>query len=152
LVLVQGALSLWSYCTDIPPAPGQSGHFRSIAEKGAVAGPIVVTISMHDTAVGGLYPKAAGAASLFGDQVSFDPASLPKYGASGAFGMRGPGLQIEDRDLGPVSEEYALRAGTVYNLECSQIISQGGPPSGAHSDISHPEVAHAVWAAARGEP
>jgi hypothetical protein len=113
---------------------------------------MVVTISMHDTAVGGLYPKAAGAASLFGDQVSFDPASLPKYGASGAFGIRGPGLQIEDRDLGPVSEAYDLRAGTVYNLECSQIISQGGPPSGAHSDISHPEVAHAVWAAARGEP
>jgi hypothetical protein len=148
LVLVQGALSLWSYCTDIPPAPGQRGHFRSIAESGKVAGPIVVTISMHDTAVGALYPKAAGVAGLFGDQVSFDPASLPKYGAPGTFGMRGPGLQIVDRDLAPVSEAYDFQAGTVYNLECSQIISEGGPPSGAHSDISRPEVAHAVWAAA----
>jgi hypothetical protein len=150
IVLVQGAFSLWSYCTDIPPAPGQSGHFRSIVEDGKVAGPIVVTISSFDTAVGALYPKAAGAAGIVGDQVSFEVGELPKYGATGTFGVRGPGLQIVDRSLGPVSETYDLAAGTVHNFECSEIIHQGEPPGGAHGDITHPEVAHLVWSAARG--
>jgi hypothetical protein len=150
IVLVQGAFSLWSYCTEIPPAPSQSGHFRSIVAEGKVAGPVVVTMSVHDTAVGVLYPKAAGVGSLVGDQVSFDPAELPKYGATGSFGVRGPGLTIEDRGLGAVTEAYELAAGTVYNLECSAIIHEGPPPSGAHGDITRPEVAHVVWSAARG--
>src|SRR5690606_33145071 len=30
LALVQGALSLWSYCADIPAVSGQPGYFRSI--------------------------------------------------------------------------------------------------------------------------
>lgn len=148
LALVQGALSLWSYCTEIPRAPGRSGHFRSIVEGGKVNGPVIVTTSVHDTAVGVLYPKGAGTAGLFGDQVSFDLAELPTYGASGAFGMRGPGLTIVDRDLAALGEAYDLVGGTIYNLECSEVIREGGPPSGAHSDIARPQVAHAVWSAA----
>jgi hypothetical protein len=153
IVLVQGAFSLWSYCTDIPPAPGQSGHFRSIVEDGKIAGPIVVTTSTFDTAVGVSYPKGAGVAGPISDQVSFDPSetpSLPKYGASGTWGLRGPGLQIVDRDLGSATEAYEFVPGTVYNLESSAIIREGKPPSGAHGDILHPEVAHVVWMAARG--
>ena len=38
--------------------------------------------------------------------------------------------------------------GKVYNLESSQYIRHGDGASGAHSDITGPEVAHAIWEAA----
>ena len=34
LALVQGALSLWSYCDDIPAAPGSPGYFRAVLAGG----------------------------------------------------------------------------------------------------------------------
>ena len=43
---------------------------------------------------------------------------------------------------------YSLEKGKVYNLESSQFIAKKEGPSGAHSDIAGPEVAHAIWSAA----
>ena len=85
--LLQGAFSLWSYCSDIPVARGRPGYFHSVVEGGRVAGPIITSQSTFDTAVGRFYPLGAGAAR----QVDFAPGQLPKYGAVGAFGLRGPG-------------------------------------------------------------
>ena len=48
LFLVQGALSLWSYCPDIPMARGTAGYFNRILEEGLVRGPIVTTRSRFD--------------------------------------------------------------------------------------------------------
>ena len=62
LVLVQGALSLWSYCSEIPSAPGQPGYFRRLIDNGRVRGPILTTRSEFDRAVGTWYPWAAGVA------------------------------------------------------------------------------------------
>lgn len=143
VALLQGALSLWSYAADIPHAPGQAGYFHRIISEGRVAGPIVTTQSEYDTAVGKLYPLAAGAAR----QVTFAPGELPKYGALGTFGVRGLEANTVDMELLPVDGSYNFAAGKIYNLESSQVIRTGGPPSGAHSDLAHPEVAHAVWEA-----
>ena len=144
VVLVQGALSLWSYCSSIPQAPGKAGYFRRLVSDGRVAGPIVTTRSEFDTAVGRLYPVAAGVA----DQVTFAPGELPTYGGVGAFGARGPGLDIVDSKMLAATAAYDFGAGRIHNLEASGVIREGGPPSGAHSDIAKPEVAHVVWAAA----
>jgi hypothetical protein len=143
LFLVQGALSLWAYCSDIPVAKGKNGYFRSIISNKKVLGPIVTTQSEHDTAVGRLYPLAAGIKR----QVVFAPEELPKYGGLGSFGIRGPEVSIEDLDMLPPEGHYGFQKGRCYNLECSKIICQGGGASGAHSDIDHPEVAHAFWEA-----
>jgi hypothetical protein len=143
VALLQGALSLWSYAADIPHAPGQAGYFHRIISEGRVAGPIVTTQSEYDTAVGKLYPLAAGAAR----QVTFAPGELPKYGALGTFGVRGLDEHVVDMEMLPVDGSYDFAAGKIYNLESSQVIHTGGPPSGAHSDLAHPEVAHAVWEA-----
>jgi hypothetical protein len=137
-------MSLWSYCTEIPPAPGQAGYFRSIVAEHRVRGPILTTRTPFDTAVGRFYPLGAGARQ----QVSFVPGELPKYGAVGAFGLRGPGPAIEDQDMLPVDQRYGFQPGRVYNLECSAYIRQGSGADGAHGDFLHPEVAHAVWEAA----
>jgi hypothetical protein len=146
-VLVQGALSLWSYCKDIPKAKGKPGFFHPIISGQAVRGPIVTTRSKFDTAVGKFYPIAAGIAG----QVDFDASEdkdLPKYGGIGAFGIRGLDAGVVSDTLRDAAHEYGFKAGTIYNLESSEFIKNGDGASGAHSDIDGPEVAHAIWQAA----
>lgn len=143
IVLVQGALSLWS-CSDKLPGSDKAGYFRRLANGGVVAGPIVTTRSEHDMAVGSLYPVAAGVAR----QVAFAAGELPKYGGVGTFGLRGGGLEIEDLPAGAENAAYDFRPGRIYNVNCNHVIREGGPPSGAHSDIARPEIGHLVWAAA----
>ena len=148
VALVQGALSIWSYCSDIPVAPGRSGYFYPLVADHRVAGPIITTQSEYDTAVSKMYPIGAG----LRQQVVFDPNELPKYAGLGTFGARGPGLDIIDMKMLSLKESYNFESGKVYNLESSEFISDvsGGGLGGAHSDIAKPEVAHAVWSAACG--
>ena len=143
LFLVQGALSLWSFCPDIPYAPGEAGYFNRILKGALVRGPIVTTRSKHDTAVGKLYPIPAG----MRDQLVLDE-NFPKYGGMGTFGAQGLGALAEDRIMDSPAVGYGFERGRVYNLEASGTIRNGGGFSGAHSDIAHPEVAHAMWQAA----
>ena len=143
LFLVQGALSLWSYSPDIPVAPGSVGYFNRTLAQGFVNGPIVTTQSRFDRAVGMLYPTAVRVKSQFvlGDE-------LPKFGGVGTFGIQGIGGVGENLSMATADHEYGFRAGHVYNLESSDVIkTSSGMASGAHSDIAHPEVAHAMWQA-----
>jgi hypothetical protein len=141
--LVQGAVSFWSYCSDIPREESP-GYFRSIVDAGRVKGALVTTQSEHDTAVCKLYP----AASFARGDVTFAPGELPKYGALGAFGARGPGVDTVDLEMLAVDQPYELEPGKVYNIDGSRYIAEmRGLGCGAHNDIAHPEVAHALWAA-----
>src|SRR5262249_45290730 len=143
LILIQGALSLWSYAHEIPSAPGRPGYFHPILRDGRVRGPIVTTQSEHDVAVGRWYPLAAGVRR----QVDYND-QLPKDGAVGSFGLCGLDQRAEFGDLRPVSEGYGFEPGRIYNLESSAIIREDqGMFVGAHSDFAHPEVGHAVWSA-----
>src|SRR5215472_846011 len=146
LLLVQGALSLWSYAGDIPYAKGTAGYFHRIVEHGLVRGPIVTTRSTHDTAVGRFYPLGAQVRQ----QLVLDDA-LPAYGGIGSFGIQGLNGLV-DMPMRPAAFRYGFRAGTIYNLEASDVIKNGGGASGAHSDIAHPEVAHAFWSAVLAAP
>jgi hypothetical protein len=143
LFLVQGALSLWSYCPAIPHQPGGPGYFHRIVDARLVKGPIVTTRSKFDSAVGKIYPLGA---ELKKQLVLADVP--PKYGGVGAFGAQGLGDIAIDMEMKNTTYNYGFVPGRVYNLEASKVIRNGGPPSGAHSDIAHPEVAHAMWAAA----
>jgi len=83
--------------------------------------------------------------------VAFGPGGLPRYGAVGAFGLRGLDAIAHDAEIGPVDAVYEFEPGRIYNLEGSRIIRESaGFFAGAHSDIARPEVAHAVWEAAKG--
>lgn len=151
LTLVQGATSLWGFCNDILSS-GKPGYFRSIVERRLVAGPIVTTQSVRDTAVGRFYPLGAGVAAQVAFPAPGAARQLPKYGGLGAFGIQGPGLVLHDRPIGGASEVYDFRPGEIYNLECSAVIKDGGGPAGAHNDIAKPEVAHAMWEAVKAAP
>ncbi|MEH2365497.1 hypothetical protein [Nostoc sp.] len=144
VALVQGALSLWSYCADIPVLPGRPGYFHSVVADHKVVGPIITTQTELDAALGKMYPLAAG----IRHQIVFETDELPKFGALGTFGVRGLGLEIVDMKMLPVDESYPFTAGKIYNLDSTQYICDNdGIFVGAHNDIAKPEVAHAVWQA-----
>lgn len=146
--LMQGALSLWSFSTNAANS-GRPGYFRPIVDRRLVSGPIITTQSNLDYAVKHLYPLAAGIAQ----QLYWGEANarrFPKYGGVGVFGIQGDGCNSESVEiLLDKSKSYGFKPGTIYNLECTSVIKELFPLSGAHSDIAHPEVAHAVWEAAR---
>ena len=142
LFLVQGALSLWAYAKDIPYARGTPGYFYGILSRRLVRGAIVTTQSKYDTAVGRFYPMGARVKQ----QLVLGNEEYPEYGGIGTFGIQGAS-EVEDLAMGKVTYAYAFRPLRVYNLEASAFIKDGDGASGAHSDIAHPEVAHAFWAA-----
>ncbi len=144
LFLVQGALSLWSFAQDIPYAAGTPGYFNRIVRDGLVRGPIVTTRSKHDHAVGTFYPRGAEVKK----QLVLGDNEFPKYGGIGSFGIQGVTDATEDRPMQAATSSYGFQPGRIYNLEATAIIKEGGGASGAHSDIAHPEVAHAFWEAA----
>jgi hypothetical protein len=145
VALVQGAVSLWCYASTIPFKGGSSGYFNPVLGDHKVSGPMIVTRSKHDSAVGVFYPLA----SQVKGSASFDPQSLPEFGAIGAFGIQGIADGIgNDLKMLAADAAYTLEKGKIYNLESSQFIAKKEGASGAHSDIAGPEVAHAIWAAA----
>lgn len=145
LTLAQGAFSLWSYSFEIPVAPGKEGYFNKVLGDKKVSGPIVTTQSIFDYAVGRFYPLGAGLMQ----QLNFAPGELPRYGGVGAFGIHGPHITSVDMKMLALNEPYHFMPGTIYNLDGSQFIAKLDGPQGAHCDIAHPEVAHAVWSAVR---
>ena len=115
VALIQGALSLWSYCPDIPAVPGRAGYFHAIIADHQVRGPIVTTQSEYDKAVGRWYPLAAKVAT----QITYGSGILPKYGALGTFGLRGLEA-IVDQVMGAVNAEYGFKPETISNLESTR--------------------------------
>jgi hypothetical protein len=148
VVLVQGAVSLWAYCNDIPVAKGTPGYFSRFASRPDVAGPVLATTTSHDRALNFWYPTAAGISR----HVDFDPQRLPRHGALGIFGIRGPGAHVTEVDVESSAHDYGFRPDKIYNVKADRIMRTGDAFSGAHSDIVHPEIAHLVWEAVRAAP
>ncbi|CAG9180897.1 hypothetical protein LMG23992_04335 [Cupriavidus laharis] len=144
-VLVQGAMSLWAYAPSIPVRPDSAGYCHRLLPDGKLRGPLVVTRSRHDTAVCELYPWAAGVAG----QVAFEAAqAYPTFGAIGAFGIQGVGTAADTAML-DIDGRYVMPGGRVLNVEASDYICHKSGISGAHNDISGPQVAHLIWQAAQ---
>ncbi|MBE9209639.1 hypothetical protein IQ244_24710 [Nostoc sp. LEGE 06077] len=155
LVLIQGALSLWSYCPDILRRRNLSGCFSSILNNRKVTGPIVTTRSIHDNSVTKLYPTASVLGRFQGQDINFAETNseFPEYGSIGTFGIQGIN-EATSLKMYPCDKPYNFQSGKVYNLESSEFIRNTDPKTGkdedAHNSIAKPEVAHAVWAAAFG--
>ncbi len=137
LLLVQGAFSHFAFADALPADPGRGGALKGMA--GRVDGPLAASFSVHDLAVGKLYPLAS--------MTSHDDAAgvedvLFRWGAMGHDGAQG--VQAAEHPIGPVGQPYQLAHGRFTNLSGNSVITRGGPPAGAHSDIFHPEL---VWAA-----
>jgi hypothetical protein len=136
LYLLQGAFSHFAFADTLPQDHTRGGALKGMAAR--VDGPLLVSFSVHDMAVGKLYPLAS--------MTSHDDAAgledrLFRWGGMGHDGAQAVGATVAD--LGPVGTGYPFQPGRFVNLDGDAVITAGPPPSGAHSDIFHPEL---VWA------
>jgi hypothetical protein len=144
LSLLQAAFSHHGFAKDFDEQ--RDGFFRDVLEKQAVSGPIVVTHTINDTAVGRLYPLAsqlvgddAAAIGLLEDALDAVGGPAKRFGGIGRNGAQRTPEALAGT-LRELDATYNLAAGRVHNLEASRFIAN-------HSDVAGAEVAQAVLAA-----
>jgi len=135
--LLQGAFSHFAFADALPMDRSRGGALRGMAAR--VDGPLVASFSVHDLAVGKLYPLAS--LSSRDDSAAMEDR-LFRWGGIGHDGAQA--VDATEVPLGPVGTGYPFARGRFVNLDGNAIVNRGGPPSGAHSDIFHAEL---VWAA-----
>ena len=141
LFLLQGAFSHFAFADALPFDTSRKGDLAGMAVR--VDGPLLTTHSLKDSAVGTSYPLAS---VLAGQDASDATDSMYRWEGMGHDGAQA--VNAADAPLGKVQTKYDFASGKWLNLDGNQIIVNGGPPSGAHSDIVHPEIA---WAALLAE-
>ena len=144
VTLLQGAFSQWVFAPQLPFDAGRGGTLAGILER--IDGPLTACYSSHDGAVGTFYPLASMAAR--DDSAGIGDAGS-RWGGIGANGAQGVEAQVDGiRGAGP-GNSYPFAARKALNVDASDIVRAGGPPSGAHSDIVHPELTWIVLSAGR---
>jgi len=137
LVLLQGAFSHFAFAHALPHDTKRGGALKGMANR--VDGPILVTHSRKDSAIGSAYPKAS---FLSRDDAAAAGANVPRWGAMGSAGAQA--VDATELRFGDVGDSYSFARGRFFNLDGNTVIVNGGPPSGAHSDIVHDKIAWAV--------
>ncbi|MGH7304025.1 MAG: serine/threonine protein kinase [Candidatus Rokuibacteriota bacterium] len=137
LVLLQGAFSHFAFADALPHDTKRGGALKGMASR--VDGPILVTHSRKDSAVGSAYPKAS---FLSRDDAAAADARVPRWGAMGSAGAQA--VNATELPFADVGDSYSFSRGRFFNLDGNTVIVDGGPPSGAHSDIVHDKIAWAV--------
>ncbi|CAM5446168.1 serine-threonine protein kinase [Streptomyces fumanus] len=147
VTLLQGAFSHYAFAPRLPYDARAGGVLHGRPRR--VDGPLVCCWSRHDGALGTLYPLASRVA---GDDRSVDLPDIgrtlrERWGAMGYDGLRSvPGTRACTL-AGAL--RGALPAAGCVNVDASAVVRRGRPPSGAHSDILHTELAALVLAAGR---
>src|SRR6266508_3102568 len=145
VTLLQGAFSHFAFSPSLPQAPAQPGALNGMAKR--VDGPLVVSFTSFDKAVGVFYPWATLVTGTNASNIG-DP--LYPWGAMGSDGAQAVGATVmEFKDAG---SSYDFTAGRFYNLDGNGFMNVGNPPAGAHGDIIYPKIAWAILAAARVVP
>jgi hypothetical protein len=119
---------------------GKPGFYRQVVSEKRVSGPIVITHTKNDTAVGIAYPLASRIAhqnaSAFGDRN--DP-----YGGMGRNGAQRTTEATGNATLlAAVGHDYGFASGRIYNLLADDVIKD-------HGDVRGVQVAYAVLSATR---
>ncbi len=134
LSLAQGAFSHHGFARDFEP--GKNGFFREVVDKKTVRGPIVITKTANDKAVGIAYAIASRVAN---DAASGVGDAGDKYGGIGRNGAVKTPEAVDGRLLA-VGGSYAFRPRAVHNLLADDFIRD-------HSAVKGTEVAYAVLSA-----
>lgn len=146
VTLLQGAFSHYAFAARLPHDPRAGGVLQG--QQNRVDGPLVCCYSSHDSALGTLYPLASRMAGDAQGVAEFGIGQVlgAKWGAMGHDGVQAvpgtPSLKLADA-FG------RLPAKGCVNVDAAAVVRRGGPPSGAHSDIVHRELAQLVVAAGR---
>jgi hypothetical protein len=133
--LLQAAFSHNALSADF--GDGKPGFYRSVIADKRLSGPIIITHTKNDRAVGLAYPLASRLARQIAAAVGDrnDP-----YGGLGRNGAQHTNEAADHAtDLGPVGTTYAFKPGQVHNLLADRVITD-------HGDIRGGEVAFAILA------
>lgn len=114
----------------------KDGAFRRVITKAAVSGPIIVTCTANDRAVGLAYPIASLIAQQVANRLGDEN---DKFGGMGRNGAQKTPEAINQKLLA-VGESYVLLPYHVHNLKTSDLIKD-------HGDVANPEVVYAVLSA-----
>ncbi|KIE27055.1 serine-threonine protein kinase [Streptomyces sp. MUSC 125] len=147
VTLLQGAFSHYAFADRLPHDPDRSGALKDRQRR--IDGPLVCCYSHFDSALGTLYPLASRLAGDDRSCVGGEIAAVlgPRWGAMGHDGVQAvPGTVRLDL---AAALNGSLPAAGCVNVDAAAVVRHGGPPSGAHSDIVHPELARVVLAAGR---
>ncbi|HET7074522.1 MAG TPA: serine-threonine protein kinase [Mycobacterium sp.] len=142
VTLLEGAYSRFAFSNPLPfltelDEP-RAGALAGRLDR--IDGPLTVCFSSHDLALGIFYPLASAAA---GDDSAALSDPLSRWRAMGSDGAFGP----DPQPLGRAGSVYPFKVGEILNLDASDVVTRGGPPAGAHSDIFYPQLAWVVAAA-----
>jgi len=110
------------------------GFFRRVLSAHTVTGPIVVSHTRNDSAVGTMYPLASRLAGQAAEGLGLGDAN-DQYGGLGSNGAQ----KTPEATKGPLQDvgfAYAFGPGQVFNLKADAYIH-------GHSDICHPQTAYA---------
>jgi hypothetical protein len=134
VTLLQGAFSHHGFAEDYDDQ-GHNGFFRAALETGRFTGPLVVTHTVNDKAVGLAYAIASRLARQAASGLG-GPDDL--YGGIGRNGaLKTPEAFAPPTDLLDVGGSYPFAAGKVHNLKGDRFIS-------SHGDVTSPQVAYAL--------
>jgi hypothetical protein len=109
------------------------GFFRKVVSEKRVAGPIVITYTQNDKAVGLAYPLAS---LISGQNASGIGDKNDPFGGIGRNGAQKT-PEASDGTLLQIGGSYQFESGKLHNLNSDEIIK-------GHSDICHNEVAYAI--------
>jgi len=136
VTLLQGAFSHHGFADNVD-GRGRHGSFRGVLTSGRLTGPLVITHTRNDRAVGLAYAIASRLAGH--DSAGLGDASDP-YGGIGSNGaLRTPEARSAG-ELLDVGGRYLFTPGQVYNLRADQFV-------GSHGDVTGRQVAYALLTA-----
>lgn len=119
------------------------GFFRKVVDNQRVKGPILVTYSKNDKAVGVAYPIASRLAGQIAAALGDENDKFGGLGRNGAQRMNVG--EVIKGELQPVNGNYTYAAGKFFNAFADPFIAN-------HGDVRNREVAYAVAIASLGNP
>ena len=142
VTLLEGAFSHFAFASPLPFDASRKGALAGMLAR--INGPLVVCFSSHDSAVGTFYPLASFAAQ---DDAAAANDAMFRWGGMGADGAQGVSARRDGIQPAGPGTTYRFAAGQALNVDASDVVRKGGPPTGAHSDIVHPELTWIVLSA-----
>lgn len=134
MTLLQAAFSHFGFADEWKP--GQPGGFRGAVTNKTVSGPVLITHTANDKAVGIAY---AIASRIAGENASSVGDANDTFGGIGRNGAQKTPEALQ-RALLDVGGSYTWQARSLHNLLADQFVK-------GHSDVTNKQVAHALLSA-----
>jgi hypothetical protein len=142
--LLQAAFSHYGFAKNWDQK-NHDGFFRRVVEKQAIKGPVIITHTVSDKAVGMAYPLAS---LLAGQNASGLGDKDSDYGGIGRNGAQKTPEAV-DGNLVPAGGKYTFEIGKLHNLNA---LNGAGNLIKEHGDVRNRDVAYAILSAIAAAP